>query len=583
MATIIDPDDLVRTSTNAVSTPTGNLFIDPTATPPIIELISTTDGWSAGSGNLLVAADGVTGQALYSKLKELWKTEADLIKYPFPMEAITSEQFEFIANWELDDTNTASRSYIRSAGWTEKDAAASPNIKQSYMSVISLGNFVDEANQYAYYYWEGDTSPTKFTYPGPVNEAVQIFGDATHGNVDHTTGDAFTVGIRPDPTGVSGSVEGYTFNESNNTAIGATTLTYQAYRFPLSSVVDLNITKTDSEVVAIESARGLTIEYFATPQASNTFLSPDLFGGPYNFHVRIDASLGGATTEEIYNWVQYSLRNGFGSDQSSQTGNDIDSGAGTVYNHTVTGLVQFVGSNLETIDQLPLNNSDGGVAISGFASANTNDIKLRDDANVLQEFAFTATGTLQFNSNLVNDAAARYWMFDAGTFGTAGATTIIDTASQSIEGDVHYATYAVATGNTSGTTGASTAGSDVFTVTGETWTVDDLAGQILLINEGDASVDGYYFIESNTADTITLVRPIEGTLSNINWELRAKNTAGSKEWAFDWTTNGDTDITVVAIGLRTGQYVSADFQIGRATNQTFPITSPLERNYNDPV
>lgn len=574
MATIIDPDDLTRSSADSQGTPTGNLFIDPTTTPKRIELIPDAT---------LIAADGVTLQALYSKLKELWKTEADLIKYPFPMEAITSEQFEFIKDWELDDTFTASRSYIRSAGWTEKDASATPAVKRSYMGVVSLGSFEVPASQYAYYFWDGDTSPTKFTYPGPVNEAVQIFGDASNGNFDHTDGDGFTIGIRPDPTGVSGNVTGYTFDESTNTAIGAPTLTYQAYRFPLSSTIDLNITKTDAEVATIETNRGLTITWYGAAQSSDSFLTPDLSGGPFNFHTRIHAANGSATTEEIYNWVQWSLRNGFGSDQSSATGVDIDDGAGTQYNHATSSLVTFVGADLQTYDLLPLNNADGGVAISGFDTNFTNNIKMRDDTNTLQEFAYTAAGSLVFNSNLINDAAAKYWMFNTTGFGTAGATITQDTGPADIAGDVHYLTYTPATGPSSGIDGSTTSGSATFTVGTSTWTASDLVGQVLVINEGDATVDGYYWITANTTNTITVDRAIEGTLTNVNWELRAKNTAGSKGWTFDWTTNGDTNVTVVAIGLSTGQYVAAEFQIVKATGQNMPITAALERNYNDPA
>lgn len=51
-------------------------------------------------GNM--TADGVTLKCLYSKLKELWKTDATLIKYPFPMVPITDEQFEFVSGWEID-------------------------------------------------------------------------------------------------------------------------------------------------------------------------------------------------------------------------------------------------------------------------------------------------------------------------------------------------------------------------------------------------------------------------------------------------------------------------------------------------
>ena len=47
-------------------------------------------------------ADGVTLKCLYSFLKEQWKNNISLIKFPFPMTPITDEQFEFYNGWNLD-------------------------------------------------------------------------------------------------------------------------------------------------------------------------------------------------------------------------------------------------------------------------------------------------------------------------------------------------------------------------------------------------------------------------------------------------------------------------------------------------
>ena len=84
---IQDPDslsyELIETGTAA------EIFID-TALKEI-ELSRT--------GNL--TADGATLKCIYSKLKEIWKTDTTLIKYPFPMTPITDEQFEFINGWRL--------------------------------------------------------------------------------------------------------------------------------------------------------------------------------------------------------------------------------------------------------------------------------------------------------------------------------------------------------------------------------------------------------------------------------------------------------------------------------------------------
>ena len=91
MATLIiaDPTTLI-TGGDAGTTP---------AAPLIVDVATLTITITPGSGILPLTTDGTTGQALYSALKILWRNSATYIKYPFPMEAITPEQFEFINGW----------------------------------------------------------------------------------------------------------------------------------------------------------------------------------------------------------------------------------------------------------------------------------------------------------------------------------------------------------------------------------------------------------------------------------------------------------------------------------------------------
>lgn len=573
MALITDPDLLRRSTQAAGAVEDGEIYIDTTA--KTIELISTTD-WASSN---LVPADGVTLQALYSKLKELWKSEADLIAFPFPMEAITSEQFEFLSDWELKDTTTASRTYIRNAGWTEKDATGT--IKQEYLGAITLGSFVEEATQYAYYAWEGDTAPTQFTYPGPVNEAIKIYGDATHGNFDNRT-TKLTLYIRPAPTGTSGNVVGYTFDESSTIDIGASSVTYQAYRFPLSSSVDLNLSLTDAEITALETAKSLTITWYGSDQASNTFLPFDLAGGPYNFRVIINGD-GTVSTTEFYNWVQWSLR---------QAG-DIDDGAGTEYGFSTPALLTFVGSTLQTFDIDP-DVGLGGVALDGFDTNFANDIQMRDNSGTLRSFPYVAAGKISANTNLIEDAAAKYWMFfttnPGGDFGTANAILVDNNSGTDITGDLHYIQATPATGSATGTSnGSASASGSTMTVTSAGWTVNDFQGKVLVVTSGSNA--GYYWIASNTADTITITTAFEATDAAMSWVIRNKNTSGEIGWDFDYTNNvqggrtGDSDapVTIIGLGLNNAQYVRTTGTIQKATGQNFSLVSALERNFSDPV
>jgi len=62
-----------------------------------------------GAGNLASAGTGVTGQALYSFFKYIWKNTASITRYDFPMLSITNEQFEFINGWQPNDAQTVTQ------------------------------------------------------------------------------------------------------------------------------------------------------------------------------------------------------------------------------------------------------------------------------------------------------------------------------------------------------------------------------------------------------------------------------------------------------------------------------------------
>ena len=585
MALINDPDQLSQSSQAASGVPDGEVYINTAA--KTIELIPTT---SFPSGNL-VAADGVTLQALYSFLKEEWKTDTNLIKYEFPMEAITSEQFEFINGWTLTDATVNSRKYVRTGGWAEKNT--SNVVISQYMSVITLGTFAS-AGHTAYYAWDGDTAKTDFTFSGPVNEAIQIYSDP---NGDGSTADGFnytstnlTVYIRPAPSGTSGSVEGYTYDLSTTTAIGATTVTYQAYRFPLSSTIDLDIELTDAEVASLISADSHTITWYPTEQNSTGFLTTDLNGGPYLYSIVMDnTDATGVTPTQMYNIEKYWLR---------QTG-DIDSNTTGQYGVLTPELTTFVGPTLKTLDIDSADSTAGGVLVGNVDENFLANFQMTDNSGTIRLFPSLSTGTITFNANLYNDPAAHYWMFfdNAGGNEWPGANAIIvnDNSATPINRDLHRVLATPTTGpnsddDTGGAVGATTAGSSTMSMAGTNWTADDFNNTHVLVIESGLNA-GYYDITDTTTTTLVVDPPFEATDSSMAWRIVVKNTTGLDSYNFDYTNNvqggrtGATDapVWIVALGLSTGQYVAQSGTIGEGPGQNFSVTAALERNYSDPT
>lgn len=462
MAIITDPTQLMNGNLDTASTAGDELTIDTAA-----RTIKLNPG--AVGSDIPDAADGVTFQALYSAMKLLWKNSSEYIKFPFPFEAITPEQYEVINGWTFLDATT--RKAIRTAGWAEKNSAG--DIVAMYAGIVSLG-ILGASDQPYFQQDSGTGAATNFSFPGPVNEAVQILDDP---NGDGSFVDGFD---RRAYFKLFAREEQKTYAAAVLADIGVTTMSTLVYRFPLSNGGDLKALVTDAALIADTDTYGaIDVEYFGTPQ------SRSIGGSSYDFDIIIDGA--GKSAEEIYTKIQYLLR------QNS----DIDAGAGNVIGQTADALLRFVGDTLITSE---------GVYIDNFDSNDTNRITFTDDTGTARTFPFVAAGTLTFNPNLVNDPSAVYRMYfttnPGGNFGSASAILVNDSGGTPISG----------------------------TVTG-------------------ASIPFDFSYDSN---------------------VQGGRTAGQ-----------DASVTVVAIGLTTGQYVTATASIGRATGQTIALTAALERNFSN--
>tara|TARA_R110000744_G_scaffold255629_2_gene371115 strand:- start:39 stop:1355 length:1317 start_codon:yes stop_codon:yes gene_type:complete len=370
MALITDPDNLNQGTEITINTSAKTIALSVT-------------------GNL--SNDGVAGQALYSFLKEEWKSDASLIPYPFPMVSITPEQFEFVEGWV--PANDTTRNLVRSAGWREINA--SDAIEREYMGIISLGN-IDSADT-PYYAFSSDAAETDFDFAGTINQAIQTFGDSSNGNIDKRS-DTLTVYIR---------AQGKTYGSATSTSIGLTALNYIANRFPLAEANDSKVAASDSTISTTAPYTGMSITYGAVTRS--------IGGVSYNFGVVVDGNQG--TAEQIYEFVQYSLR----------LASDIDAGAGSQIGSLADSLMGFAGEALTTTT---------GVYIDDFQTNDTNRISFTDTGGTVRAFPFVAAGTISFNSNLVSDSSAIYRMFFTSGFGTGSALLVDDNSSADISGNI---------------------------------------------------------------------------------------------------------------------------------------------------
>jgi len=380
------------------------------------------------AGNL-VAKDGVTIQALYSKFVSLWTT-ATYNKFEFPMYTIDAKsgQYQFgtdgatFSGWK--PANDATRQMLRDGGWSEYSDAGVLN--RQYVGIVSLGDC--SAGSQLYYQKESGGTSANFTFTDEANEGIQVFGDASNGNFDSRT--FFKGYVREYGKKYDDSI----LADTGQTATGAYTV-----NLLLGNEDDLKILANDAAMTGAPYS-GITVEYFATDQART------IGGVARNFRVIINGN--GATAEQIYTKVQYLLRQA----------TDIDSGAGTVIGKTADSLLNFVGNTLI---------STTGVYIDAYDANDVNRLIFTDQTGVQRTEPFTATGVLNFNTPLVTGGTGYYRMYftdlaGSADYGFTGALTVQNSSSADIVGAISGSSISFTFAYDSNVQGGRTAGTDAL-------------------------------------------------------------------------------------------------------------------------
>lgn len=482
MPKIIDPDLLADSAADDGST---EVFIN--TTTKVIKLVVTGDLSATGVQD----ANGVTLKALYSFLKEQWRTDPhtkNLAAFAFPLEPITDESFEFKEGWDL--ANDTARYLIRDAGWSVKNVAGA--VTQRWAGIIGLGSI--ESNDQLYFQQVSGGSTANVQLTGQVNQAVPVYSDP---NGDGSTVDGFDYRTY---FSLYTREQAQKYGKATLADIGVASFAPQAYRFPISTgsdaikitVADVGIDANSDNVADVAPFTGMSVNFYATPQVRS------IGGTNRNFGIIIDGN--GGTAEQIYQFVQWSLRRT----------TDIDAQAGTLVGKISDELLEFVGDTLKT--KVAANPAGGGtgVFIDNYQTVDETRLVFRDNTGVERTFPYNAVLTINFGDNLKNDASAKYWVYfstlpGAGNdFGESGAIIVDDKDGVDIAGNV----------------------------------------------SGASSVQKSFAYDTNT---------------------QGGRTAAT-----------DAAITVVGLGLSTGQYVRATATIQRTTSNSVALVAALERNYQNP-
>lgn len=616
MAKLVDPDSLNQSTEVVISTGAKTIQL-------------------AAAGNLSDtnpgSTSGVTLQAVYSFLKEEWKTDTALNKFKFPIKMYTKTDGTLQNGWTWADSQT--RQLIRDGGWTEVDG-------DQWAGVISLGNFDSSSDQAYYQQVSGFAATTaNFDKTGNLNEAIRI---KDQGVFDYTG--YLKVFLRI----ASGSGTGKLYSSYNLLSEqGLSALEPVLYRLPLSNSTDLKIDTSDATIdgatspwqdikavylkgAKFEPAQAATyavgdvvkdgVGRWAFCTTGGTVTTPTngyaTFGGTsvwqaydgeqqigttyYAFNRVIYLTTGTATAKQIYNWAQRQLRKTSDINTGTTTNNATQGGYGVVKGNVAVDLLEYVGDTLKT---------KPGVLIRNFDINDRNSMVFRDitagtgasyglnsegvpNTSTERTYPFVAAGTITFSSNLVSetDSNTKYAMYFTYITSTTGTNISISGASGStctlgwtgttldhlVNGDyIKTSGFAAANDNGVFLVGAVDTGANTAALTKQDSNnpTNETAGASVTVEENPFDTAGAIIVDNNSSV-----------------DIAGQITASSVNFDFDYTNNvqggrsGGTNapVTVVAQGLPLAEWVSVTSTITQATGISITVTANDERNYSNP-
>jgi hypothetical protein len=636
---IVDPDQMSFQKTTNIATawaavPTEEIVID-----YVNKLIGLYVGSSASPSNL--TNDGATIKAVYSKLKDIWKDDVDLIKFPFPMGPITDEQFEMINGWNWDRGQAVSPArtsgtdgiaadtveLLRTGGWQVVNTGGTTT--EEWAGIISLGSLA-ATDQVYYQQAEDETTDntTNFILKGKVNQAVQIFDAAPSPDTSLKT--YFKMFVREWKK---------TYGVAAFTDIGVTTATFQAYRFPLTNATDLNVTHAEEvinntagfitsisgtgtvQTYTTSLAHGLVADDIVTISGSTTAgyngTSLVVTGAPTTTSFTVAGSESGATSTAA---VQLDLYGAMSITYSRDSGDarvtltDIkgvwSSGQayiiGDVVQDTNTPARWFIVTTGGTSSGDATNlagGSDTGVSYSSYTfereintdnwyafnvaidadtgTANAND----GDANTFYTYEFVQAQLRKASDidaanpgTVIGKTADKLLTFVGPTLVTS-AGVYIDSFASGDTNSIQFTDY-------SGTVREFNFVA-LFTINfGDNLKQDPYSKYYVFFTTSGGTDENYGEINAVLVDHVD---PVPGDMTGLVNPTNTPNERSFVAHQYDYDTNvqrgvgtdkTDAPVTVIGIGLEKSQWVLATGTIKRDKTSSVTLTSALERNYS---
>lgn len=435
---------LVQSSVGRAGTPDGNIFFD--VATGRIELITveeqatinmTSRGGGASDPNPLIEDDGIMLEALYAFEREQRRLDETLRQYDpyFEGSFKFAGAYNLINGRKFDDgdgsatSNTVDdRFKLRGSGWRELDAAGL--LGRVYFGDRSLGNI--EALSQPYSQLVLNDVVTDFDKDGPIDEAVQVFGDNAV-DADTTTFDTRTFHAL--------SVRTYEFNPDRKTLVdsGVSEMDGYSVGFALGETPHLTTLESAMPIAEVYNAApasqvgvwlNMTLEQLDVAQTETGFNEAD---GDFTWVLN---NPNAANLDEIVAYL----------DAISAVDADINAHGTNVTNGKQVGTWYTYSADGKIQPRVDDGSSGEGLFLEGLIGVDKQRVIFTDDADGTKTYPFFVSNIVTVGANAVADTLAWFHAFfrdgadnapgGGDDFGDAGAITVEDSGAVEVKGNV---------------------------------------------------------------------------------------------------------------------------------------------------
>ncbi len=418
---------LVQSTDSRDGTPDGNVYFDKAtgdieyiSATELTEFVVTdtgnthyTDGTSTITNELL-ETDGLKFEAVYAFENQERGNDEDLRKY----NRWTSGTFKFGGAYNYVNGRIPSidgdRAIVRGSGWNEYDVSGTAT--RIYFGNKGLSNIYSGSQPY--YQLSEQGTATDFAKVGQIDEAVQVFGDASNGDFDSRTYEAVSIRTYGNNMDRKNTVDDLGIAELGGYSTG----------FALNESIHLKTNESShpfDDVITTPTGvwANMELNHIAAPSAKSGEFSDETGSRLFSWELISDDS---ATLDEQIAWLDaFATQAAMEADGLGVVTGNLGKDIETWYYYNAAGQV---------VTKSGVDSDTEGLYLNNVPTSDQQRVVMTDDGGTVKAYSFSVSVEADVGSTAKADANAWYHSYFAAAYNTSGAITVEDSGATEVKG-----------------------------------------------------------------------------------------------------------------------------------------------------